>query len=263
MSRLTTPDGVRLAQAAAQDRAATASVIAFVNHFIHTNKEARDAFRDIAVQALCAPASRTEAGLDEHEWTWLALEYAADAPGEIAAVALQRVAQRGSHHGSDLKEVLRRAWQAGDKERLFVDVFGPWLEAETGDAWLVRQALEDLSLGELGADRLARWVAVNPAQRARRLAETLGTPVGRASDAHAMLLERYGAEEVGAVLFGTYISGAHWGPQSAWLRQKLADAQQWVTDERPAVQQWARGVVKSLEAMIQDAENREAEDRFR
>jgi hypothetical protein len=263
MSRLTTPDAVRLAQAAAQDQAATASVIAFINHFIRTNKDARGAFRDIAVPLLRAPASRTEAGLDEHEWTWLALEYVAEAPGEIAAAALQRIAQRGSRHGSDLKEVLRRAWQAGDKERLFVDAFEPWLEAETSDAWRVREALEHLSLGELGADQLARWVAGNPEQRARPLAETLGAPVGRPSDVHAMLLERYGAEEVGGVLFGAYISGAHWGPQSAWLRQKLADAQEWVNDERPAVQQWARGVVKSLEAMIQDAENREAEDRFR
>lgn len=108
-----------------------------------------------------------------------------------------------------------------------------------------------------------KWVAYEPARRARRLAEVIGAPVGRPSDLHAVLLERFGEHGVGSEFFGDYISGTWWGSEAARTRGLLDQAKEWQRDDRPVVQEWARRVAADLEEMLRRAEGREEEERFR
>lgn len=146
-------------------------------------------------------------------------------PYEIAQAALDEIARRQSSIQHGLVEVLQTAWKLSDKEKLFREVIGPRLEIETSEAWWVRKAIERaLPLEQVNVEDLALWVTERPAVRASRLASLIGAPSGRPSDAHAMLLERFGDQDVGNTLYGAFVSGSWSGPASARTRGKLEEA---------------------------------------
>jgi hypothetical protein len=185
-------------------------------------------------------------------------------PYEIAQAALDEIGRRQSSIQRGLVEVLQTAWKLSDKGRLFREVIAPWLEIETPEAWWVRRAIERaLPLKQVGVDGLARWVSERPEVRAPRLAGIIGAPSGRPSDAHAMLLERFGDQNVGSKFYGSFISGAWSGPASTRTRGKLEEAKAWVDDERPAIREWAKNVVKGLETTLERDLKAEEEERFR
>jgi hypothetical protein len=135
-------------------------------------------------------------------------------------------------------------------------------DTSTG-AWWARQAIATLPLAELGADFLMSWAAEMADRRPRILTEVLGPPRSVPLKVHARLLAKYAEQGVSGALFGTFISGTTFGSETAWARGKLDEANRWLHDDRPEIREWAAGVVKELEAMVQRAELREAEERFR
>jgi hypothetical protein len=104
------------------------------------------------------------------------------------------------------------------------------------------------------------WVSADPQNRARHLAEVLGSPVGRPSDLHATLLEKFDAEGVGGAYAARFMSGTFVGSASDWTRGKLEQAKQWLADERPVIVEWAKRLVRNLEKDLQRELDREAEE---
>jgi hypothetical protein len=255
---------LQIAEAAAADSLATQNVIMCLTQFLSRKPEARMALRDIAVRMLERPRPEKETGsFAEYEWVELAKVYAPEAPQVIATAALRNLAEVRGLGEEPFIEVVRLAWEAADKQQMFSTVLAPWIEAEAVEGWIVRKALKRVQIGAIGIDELVKWAAYAPARRARRLAEVIGAPVGRPSDLHAVLLERFGEHGVGSEFFGDYISGTWWGSEAARTRGLLDQAKEWQRDARPAVQEWARRVVTDLEEMLRRAEGREEEERFR
>ncbi len=195
----------------------------------------------------------------------LALTYVEQAPVEIAAAALEQISAYGIYREDELIRVVERAWEIADKQTLFRGVIADWLTKTDpgGGAWNVRKALEKLPIEQLGVEFLVEWVGVDPAQRAAALADVIGAPVGQATELHGALLEHFGAHGVGSSFYGSHVSGSWVGSFADWTRGKLETARQWLDDKNPAMREWARSVVKSLEKELELRESREEEERFR
>jgi hypothetical protein len=258
-----TADLLQLAEAAAADSQATQNVIMCLTQFVSRKPEARMTLHDIAVRMLERPRPEQETGsFAEYEWVELAKVYAPEAPDVIATAALRNLAEVRGLGEEPLIDVVRLAWATADKPQMFNTVLAPWIESEAVEAWIVRKALKPVQVESIGVDELVRWVAHDPPRRARRLAEVIGAPVGRPSDLHAVLLERFGEHGVGSEFFGDYISGTWWGSDAHRTRGLLDQAKEWQRDDRPVVQDWARRVVVDLEEILRRAEGREEEERF-
>jgi hypothetical protein len=162
-----------------------------------------------------------------------------------------------------MNQIVRTAWKRADRTEFFREVIAPWLDDQTAEGWWVRQALEHFPLTELPLEIVEAWIAESPETRAPALAEMLGAPLGRrVSNLHALMLERFGEHGVANAFFGKFISGVFWGSSAARTKGLVAEAQEWTKDERPAVREWALGVVRSLEEMLEREQIREEEERF-
>lgn len=249
-----------------QQGAKISSLISFIEAYLHTHPAALDDLRETAIGLLRRgeETDRNVSTMHGYHWERLAKRLVKENPHEIAEAVLAEIGRRQSSIQHALVEVLQTAWNLTDKGKLFQEVIAPWLKMETTEAWWVRRAIERaLPLDQVGVEDLAHWVSERPEVRARRLAEIIGAPSGRPSDAHAMLLERFGEQDVGGKFYGAFISGAWSGPASARTRGKLEEAKAWLDDERPAIREWAKNVVKGLEATLERDLKAEEEERFR
>ncbi|HVQ40183.1 MAG TPA: hypothetical protein VMS31_21765, partial [Pyrinomonadaceae bacterium] len=130
-------------------------------------------------------------------------------------------------------------------------------------AWNVRKAVERLPIEQLGVEFLVEWVGVDPEERASAVADVIGAPAGQATELHGALLQHFGAYGVGSSFYSSHVSGGFVGSFATWMRQKLETARQWLDDQNPAMREWAKGVVQSLEKEVELRESREEEERFR
>lgn len=264
---LTSSQVIDLLKTLLQRGAAISSLISFTETYLHTHPAALDDFREISIELLRRgqETDRGERTMHGYHWEQLAKRLVKDSPYEIAQAVLDEIARRQSSIQHGLVEVLQTAWKlTTDKGKLFREVIGPWLEIETSEAWWVRRAIERaLPLEQVGVEDLALWVSERPEVRSQRLAGIIGAPSGRPSDAHAMLLERFGGHDVGSTFYGSFVSGAWSGPSSARTRGKLEEAKAWLDDERPAIREWAKVVVKSLQFTLERDLKAEEEERFR
>ena len=249
-----------------QQSAKISSLISFTEAYLHTHPAALDNLREIGIDLLrrgeeTDPNERRSHG---YHWENLAKRLVKENPYEIAEAVLAEIGRRQSSIQGGLVEVLQTAWKLTDKGKLFQKALAPWLEMEATAAWWVRRAIERaLPLDQVGVEDLARWVSERPELRAPRLAEIIGAPSGRPSDAHAMLLEKFEDQGVGGTLYGAFVSGSWSGPASVRTRGKLEEAKAWLGDERAVIRRWAKGVVKSLQITLERDVKREEEDRFR
>jgi hypothetical protein len=253
----------QLAEAAISHTTKPGALVPFVWSYLSQVKDAVPVFRDLAIRLLIAPygADSSAELMFEYEWAQLALMYVAQAPNQLAAAALQ-IAARESMQEGELHKVLRQAWEVGDKVQLFTEVFAPALTTERRSWWNVRQELSRFPFEELGVEFLMSWVAVKPEERAYALAAVIGPPSEQFCDLHAALLEHFDEYGVGGTFFAAYNSGTWIGPASGWTRSKLERARQWLEDEQPAVQDWARDLVQYLEEELKRNEARDAEERL-
>lgn len=249
-----------------QQGAKISSLISFIEAYLHVHLSALNELREIGIKLLRGgpETDRNERTMHAYHWEQLAKRLVKENPDEIAEAVLGEIARRQSSIQHGLVEVLQTAWNLTDKGKLFRKVIAPWLEIDTTEAWWVRRAIERvLSLDHVGIENLAHWVSERPDVRAVRLAEIIGAPSGRPSDAHAMLLERFRDQDVGSRFYGAFISGAWSGLASARTRGKLEEAKAWLDDNRPVIREWAKNVVKSLEKTLEHDLKAEEEDRFR
>lgn len=263
---LTPSQVINLLKTLLQQGVKISSLISFIEAYLHTHPAALDDLRETAVDLLRRgeETDRNVRTMHGYHWERLAKRLVKENPHEIAEVVLAEIGRRQSSIQHALVEVLQTAWKLTDKGKLFQEVIAPWLEKETNDAWWVRRAIERaLPLDQVGVEDLAHWVTERPEVRARRLAEIIGPPSGRPSDAHAMLLERFVDQDVGGKIYGAFISGVWSGPASARTRGKIEEAKTWIDDDRPAIRDWAKNIVKALQTTLERDLKAEEEDRFR
>jgi hypothetical protein len=253
-----------LASFAAADPDATLQVVSFLTQYLHHFPDRRSSFQAVALRLLGQRWIAPSGSFMEHEWVRLAELYVSDDPRSIAAAVLEQAAVDKHSLDKELADVLRKAWEVGDKHTIFDELIGPWLDEDTdaSAAWRLRRTLKGFPVHELGLDHLTNWIAAKPKHRARAIAELIGPPTGQLSEVHAMLLERFHDADVAGIIYGEYVSGTWWGPASDRTRGLLETARSWLADHRPAVRNWAREVVHALEDMLRADEAREAEERF-
>jgi RHS repeat-associated protein len=195
------------------------------------------------------------------EWVELAHKFAEQAPIELTEAALKRIGEFKLYHTTEyIERVLKPAWDSGDKRKLFLEVFASFIIRTDLIGWHLRQELESFLFEDLGAEFLIEWVSKDPKKRAHHLAEVIGPPVGRPSDLHAILLEKFDAEGVGRAYAARFMSGSFVGSASDWVRGKLQHAKEWLTDERPVIVEWAKRLIRSLEKDLERELAREEEE---
>jgi len=264
-TNLTAEEALALATAATDDQTATGAVVAFLSHYLHdAAPAARTVLRTIVLRVLATPRPHEKRRGFDWESEELAKLFVSDAPVEVGSAVLRDIAEREHAHIRGLNDLVRQAWDAApDKRQFFETVVAPWIDAENAGGWWVRQALEHFPLQELGVDFLVEWVGAKPDPRAHNLATVIGEPLGRPSDLHAALLEKFDAHGVGGVFFGSLVSGTWMGPSANWSKGKLAEARKLLADERPVIQEWARRAVTDLEQKVEAELVRDAEDEIR
>jgi hypothetical protein len=197
------------------------------------------------------------------DWAEVALTVVEKDPAVIAAATLRQLSQSSLRDEDDLLPVLKRAWELGDKRALFLELIGPSVMRHDEIGWQLRSRLEHFDLSALDFEVLTTWIDEDPETRSNVIAEIVGVPLGKPTDLHAMLLDRYEVHGVGSAFFGGLISGTHWGSHAGWLLGKREQAQQWSADARPAVRAWAVKVVQSIDGMIERERKREEEEAIR
>lgn len=255
-------EALDLAQAAATSGGNAGAVIPFVSNYLFQTKTAIPIFRDFALTVLLATDVKPVIQDPIFNWSKLALIYVEEAPIPIARAAILQIANHGLTHENDLVAVIQRAWEVGDRQSLFKELFAEWLSTQDfGSSWYVQKALRQLSLSDLGTEFLIEWVASDPETRARVLGDVIGAPGTKPSELHATLLERFGAYGVRSAFSSSFLSGMFMGSFADMTRGKLEAARLWLKDERPAIREWAGGLVSGLEEQLKNSERREEEER--
>jgi hypothetical protein len=254
-------EALSLVQAGAARANHLDAIIPFVANYLTQVKEAKPLFQDFVLSVLTAPTKKPQYFRPIDEWVELARIYVDVSPTLISTAALKRIVDYEIFHPTDyIENILEPAWKVGDKAQLFEEVFAPWISSRDIGGWHIRQDLEGISFEDLGIEYLINWVGEDPENRAHDLAQVIGPPVGRPSDLHAMLLEKFGAYGVGSAFSAKFMSGGWVGPTSGWYRSKLEQAKTWLSDERPSVAEWAQRLVRGLESDLERELARELEE---
>jgi hypothetical protein len=259
-------DVSRLVEAARTAGADIGSLLELLWRRVHQHPEAHGPLQTTAVQLLAAyaegPGAERGAGvLNDHAFYEIAKMYALGVPSAVMQAVMGLEAnQEAYHRDHHSQETLRAAWAAGDKETLLRTVITPALERDGLARWRLLRALEGFPIGELDIEVLARWLGESPENRVLVVATMLRVPHAPVSDAHALLLEKFGEFGVGGTFFGNLISGVFMGSAAARTRALIESVRPMLSDPRPAVREWAEGALASLEGMLTADERGEAEE---
>ena len=170
------PDEARqLLTAAASDPAAANGPIEFAERYLSHHPDARPLLRQISLDLLGRPLPGRGRTSASYTWAELAKLYVEEVPADITARALHRL-DEGEWDTKEIVKLVSRAWEVGDKPRLFEDVFTPWIESHASRPWRMPDGVTQVPFSELGVEYLRNWVAIHPETRARLLARLVGPP---------------------------------------------------------------------------------------
>ena len=239
-----------------------AELVPYVDTFLTIYPGAIAAFRESALSVLSAAASARPGTVDSYHWSELAKRFVDSSALVIADLVLHQIAEQQASHDGALIEALQASWNGADKRQLFTDVVAKWLDGDFLGGFWVRSALETIPIEDAGEDFLLTWVRENPKKRAYVLAQIIAPPHSPMTSLQARMLEEFAEEGVGSAFSSAVMSGMFEGSHSEWSRSRLLQARQWASDERAAVRDWAKKLVKSLEEDVRHSEAREAEERL-
>jgi hypothetical protein len=260
-SQLSALESHQLLDAALSQTDRPGKLLTFLWSFLRQHVDDSKELRPVAIQILLDMPKTVANATDTYQWSEIALIYIDDAQVELVKAALRSIGVHELAGESQLLKVINSAWGSSNREELFSEVIAPQLLEGTMESWWLRKALKEVPITELEPEFLIRWVSQDASRRANVLAEVIGAPSAVVSELHARMLTEFAAENVGSTFTAEFLSGIHVGPTSLWLRGKLAQAREWLTDERPQVHLWASDVVRHLEADLKRAESREREER--
>lgn len=258
----TPADVTRLARAAAAEPGSLGPVFRYVAQHLRHRPADRVKLAPLAFELL-ERGSAGAAAVPGGDVRDLAAAAVAHDPLRVARAALGWV----TNDMDDLREaraILDAAWAADnvDRRALFSDVVGPLLDRRDLWLWTVCEALRGFPVGDLGDELPLAWVDAAPDRRAYVLACLLGAPADRASDLHALLLERYRDHHVDDAFRSAAMSGMWVGSRASRTRHQLERARAWAADPRPAVRAWGEEMVRLFEGELQRDEQEEAEERL-
>lgn len=78
--------------------------------------------------------------------------------------------------------------------------------------------------------------------------------------ARSLLINFTDLKSIKSELRANFLSGTFWGPTSSWLKEKLEDANSWMNDPNPIIQQWAKELAEIIEKDIKRAKLEEEEE---
>jgi hypothetical protein len=257
-------DVIALIAAAVRRGSHLKTILPFLDTYLSQAEELIHAFGKVIVPVLVSAKDTELSAYEADGWMNLARRYVDRAPLEIANIALRlcSTSRLSARREYEVTSLISKAWEAADRQQFFEAVIAPWLEADSVEAWKVREELPGQPVRELPIDYLIEWVAQDPEKRAHRLAAVIGVPGNPPSDLHVALLQRFEEHGVGEEYYSKFVSGTFMGPMSNWIRSHIEIARHWGQDARPIVREWASKVRGSLEAMLKDALAREEEERF-
>lgn len=257
-------DAARLLQQTIGESEACVHLITFLYDLLRGRPADRERFRDQALELLMCPGAGEAGVMFDYEWTELAGFYLPDAALPVAQAAIRRIADREVAYDDRLNALVRKAWAAGPRERILREALSEGLERDSVGAWWVRKALSPFPLWELDTADVIEWLEEDVQNRVGTTAELIGAPSGeRPSELHAVLLERFGEYDVGDVFYTDLVSGSWTGSAARRTRGLITQAEGWLEDDRPAVEEWARESIKRLNEMLTHDVQREAEEELR
>jgi len=218
---------------------------------------------EIAGQAwtfLERPVALSGRGMLTFYWRNVASRYVAESPRRIASIVISIFDSEDVVvlQSDDRMEVLREALLA-DREGVWERI-GEVLLREDEVGFRFRLSLREWGVEIAGTETLLQWVERHGPRGPRILAK-LAIPLSPL--ARALLIRYPGDDAVRGALTATFLSGSWWGPESAWLENKLSTARAWCEDPNPAIQDWARELVTVIEQALERVRLAEEEEFLR
>jgi hypothetical protein len=184
----------------------------------------------------------------------------------LVVLAAQEAAQRYGFLDDESREVLFTALQkatSADKARIFEEIIGPAIDADSRLLWSFEDLTEKKLLDEFEPDQVIRWAEQKPDTRLYLIARSVpvsGQPLGGLA---RTLLVRHGArEDVRSALAATFGTGQWTGAESYWLADKFEQLQRWAQDPDPNVRRWATEQLEFYERRLDRVRLLEEEEHY-
>jgi hypothetical protein len=145
--------------------------------------------------------------------------------------------------------------------RIFKAVIGPALVENPELSVLLGTPFDDYNLLlDYDPVLLGSWIAQDVERRLPFIARAVPVHGKPLADPARTLLVRWGKrKDIRSSLAATFFSGSWSGLETAWLSDKLDEAQSWTKDPEPQVREWAKDLVEDLRRMWEQARIEEEE----
>jgi hypothetical protein len=256
---------VELVQAAASDKShdAVSGRLACLAQYVKEHPESLERLRSLVKSVLNDIIRHRFSTMDGFYWRVLAEELLPTSPIEVAEICVNAVhhAIQTQHLADDhVRQVFSEAARVGGW-RVFEDVLGPALIENPSILWTLDSFFKGHRLLlDYDPPLLVTWIEKNVTHRLPIILHAV--PVGGkplADPARALLVRWGDREDVRSYLTAAFFTGAWSGPETAWLSEKLEEAQNWLKDPDPHVRTWAMELVETIQKRHEQAQIREEE----
>jgi hypothetical protein len=216
---------------------------------------------DLCLRFLEASTRISLRNMDEYAWASIAKALVGRQPTRLAATILAFLHSREPVHSrDDFSELLALSIKAGG-ETVFLEVIGPAIDREPELLWRMGNRIAGKNLLDaISPGLIIAWIERSPETRLEIFSHAATVPDKPAESLARELLVRWGDKpEVLSSLAATFQSGSWWGPESAWMRRKLASLQIWKQDPDTRVRSWAAGVAAAMRVRLPRAETTDQE----
>lgn len=237
------------------------ALIDWISSWLLGQEVLADELQDLLWTTLAMRAHYPDVGQRQWAWSQLAGKVIARHCGEVARLILDLVQSQSVmiSAGHDEADVLR-ASAAAHPQEVWEYVAAHLMRR----SWRVQMEVRGWLVEALPSETVTAWVGTD-LERARLVASIASpggdepTPVAR------FLLTEFGTDDqIRSSLWGQFISGFWWGPESEHIAGQIGQLRGWRqrSSEPLAVREWAREMITYLDEQRQRALEREAEERF-
>lgn len=237
-----------------------ASVVDWMNMYVHRKGELHPDLQEIALEWLHLRRLHPDIGNERWDWCQLAARLTSRFPREIAAEVLDLVSE--GHllllDSDDEAAVLRAAGEAAPE-----DVWPLVAERLQGRDWRLSMNLRGWFTPAIPVGVIDEWVG-DSVDRARLVADIAPAGGDEPNPLAVLLLSRFPDDDrIAGSLAGAFQSGAWFGSWSRRLETQIEQLQGWRrrADLPLPVRTWARRMIETLEQQREQALQREAEER--
>jgi hypothetical protein len=247
----------------AASEATTAGAIELLEQRLNFHPNEEEPLEPLVWRALERNSVPLKDSTVKYRWNKLARRYLPKDPVRMARIVLAFFARESSFllEEDPIVQTLAEATRLAP-EAVWAEVAAR-LKDNDRSSWQLHFCLQGWYAQVVGEEPLLAWAEQNQPEGPRIVAEL--TPVDGASfnSLARNLLIRFGDDRaVASALRETFGTGTFGGSESDWLQAHLDTARQWLKDPHPAVREWAKQEVESLEKQLDHARLYEAEEVF-